>query len=33
MPMWKIRKIMKEDIKNYKIHKVGAYNMAFDKKH
>lgn len=32
MPMWKIRKVMKEDIKNYKIHKVGAYNMAFDKK-
>lgn len=32
MPMWKIRKAMKEDIKNYKIHKVGAYNMAFDKR-
>lgn len=30
--MWKIRQIMKEDIKNYKIRKVGAYNMAFDKR-
>lgn len=30
--MWAIRKIMKEDIKAYKIRKVGAYNMAFDKR-
>ena len=32
LPMWKIRKIMCEDIKTYKIRKVGAYNMAFDKR-
>ncbi|MBQ9214631.1 MAG: hypothetical protein IJ150_11945 [Bacteroidales bacterium] len=30
--MWKIRKIMCEDIKKYKIKKIGAYNMAFDKR-
>ena len=30
--MWDIRRIMKEDIKNYKVRKVGAYNMAFDKR-
>lgn len=31
-PMWKIRKIMREDLRNYKIKKIGAYNMAFDKR-
>lgn len=31
-PMWKIRKAMCEDIRNYKIREVGAYNMAFDKR-
>ena len=31
-PMWKIRKQMVEDMKTYKIKKVGAYNMAFDKR-
>jgi hypothetical protein len=31
-PMWTIRKQMREDIKNYKVRFVGAYNMAFDKK-
>lgn len=30
--MWNIRKAMKEDIKNYKINAVGAYNMSFDKR-
>ena len=29
---WTIRKIMCQDIKDYKIKKVGAYNMAFDKR-
>lgn len=32
LPMWKIRQLMCEDIKVYKIRKVGAYNMAFDKR-
>lgn len=32
LPMWKIRQIMREDLRNYKIKKVGAYNMAFDKR-
>ena len=32
MSMWAIRKAMKEDIKKYKVKKVGAYNMAFDKR-
>ena len=31
-PMWKIRKQMCEDIKNYKIRFIGAYNMRFDKR-
>ena len=31
-PMWKIRKQMCEDIKNYKVRFVGAYNMGFDKR-
>lgn len=31
-PMWKIRKAMREDLREYKIKKVGAYNMAFDKR-
>ena len=31
-PMWKIRKAMIEDIKTFKIKKVGAYNMGFDKR-
>lgn len=30
--MWEIRKIMKEDIATYKIKKVCAYNMGFDKR-
>lgn len=30
--MWNIRKQMREDIKNYKVRSVGAYNMAFDKR-
>lgn len=30
--MWNIRKIMLDDMKQYKIKKVGAYNMAFDQK-
>ena len=30
--MWNIRKIMLEDMKTYKIKKVGAYNMAFDQR-
>lgn len=30
--MWEIRKIMKEDIKNFHIRKICAYNMAFDKR-
>lgn len=30
--MWDIRKTMKEDIKNFHIKKVCAYNMAFDKR-
>ena len=30
--MWNIRKQMLSDIKTYKIKKIGAYNMAFDKK-
>ena len=30
--MWEIRKIMKEDIKNFHVKKICAYNMAFDKR-
>ena len=30
--MWDIRKAMLADIKEYKIRKVGAYNMGFDKR-
>lgn len=30
--MWNIRRAMKEDIKNYKVKAVGAYNMGFDKR-
>lgn len=30
--MWNIRRTMLNDIKKYNIKKVGAYNMAFDKK-
>jgi hypothetical protein len=30
--MWEIRKIMKDDIKNFHIKKICAYNMAFDKR-
>ena len=30
--MWEIRRKMKEDIKNYKIREVCAYNVAFDKR-
>ena len=30
--MWNIRRIMIDDIKNYNIKKIGAYNMAFDQK-
>lgn len=30
--MWNIRKEMLSDIKKYKIKKVGAYNMGFDKR-
>jgi len=30
--MWNIRRTMKEDIKNYKVKAVGAYNMGFDKR-
>lgn len=30
--MWNIRRTMINDIKKYNIKKVGAYNMAFDKK-
>lgn len=30
--MWEIRKIMKADIENFKIKKVCAYNMSFDKR-
>ena len=30
--MWEIRRQMKADIKEYKIKKVGAYNMGFDKR-
>jgi len=30
--MWDIRRQMKEDIRDYKIRKVGAYNMGFDKR-
>lgn len=29
--MWHIRKTMLEDMKAYKVKKVGAYNMAFDR--
>ena len=32
LEMWEIRKIMRSDIKDYKIKKIGAYNMAFDKR-
>jgi len=31
-PMWTIRRTMLNDMKEYKIKKVGAYNMAFDQK-
>lgn len=31
-PMWSIRRQMIDDLKTYKIKKVGAYNMAFDKR-
>ena len=31
--MWNIRKAMLEDMKEYKIKKVGAYNMALIKGH
>jgi len=30
--MWEIRRQMKADIKEYKVRKVGAYNMGFDKR-
>lgn len=30
--MWEIRKIMKDDIKNFHVKKICAYNMAFDKR-
>ena len=30
--IWDIRKIMKQDIKDFKVRKVGAYNMGFDKR-
>lgn len=30
--LWSIRKEMHEDIKNFHIHKVCAYNMGFDKR-
>ena len=30
--MWNIWRLMRDDIKKYKIHKVAAYNMAFDKR-
>lgn len=30
--MWTIRRAMRDDIKNFKIREVGAYNMAFDKR-
>lgn len=30
--MWEIRRKMKEDIKNYKIREVCAYNVGFDKR-
>lgn len=29
---WNIRKVFCEDMKKYKVRKVGAYNMAFDKR-
>ena len=32
LPMWTIRKIMLDEMKQYNISKVGAYNMAFDKR-
>jgi len=32
LPMWDIRRTMRDDIKNFKIREVGAYNMAFDKR-
>lgn len=31
-PMWKIRKIMLQDMKEYNVKTVGAYNMGFDKR-
>ena len=31
-PMWKIHKTMVADMKEYKVKKVGAYNMGFDKR-
>lgn len=31
-PMWAIRRVMMDDIKKYKVKKIGAYNMSFDKK-
>lgn len=30
--MWNIRKVMLDDMRKYNVKKVGAYNMAFDKK-
>jgi hypothetical protein len=30
--LWNIRKIMREDIRNFKIRRVAAYNMGFDKR-
>ena len=30
--MWNIRRAMLDDMKKYKVKKVGAYNMAFDKR-
>jgi hypothetical protein len=30
--MWDIRKVLLADMKKYKVKKIGAYNMAFDKR-
>ena len=30
--MWNIRRLMKSEMKQYKVKKVGAYNMSFDRK-
>lgn len=32
LPMWKIRKQIFEDMKNFKVKEVCAYNMGFDKR-